>query len=162
MHCLDALTPPKKGEQYINSGNVKRSTSSSSVPVSVLNFPLESANSILEGVREGCSHVVISNNYIFLSVTKGYLKSLGNSECSPQTFLENSGSLDKLLIIIKNEDIAAHVHKVRSVFFHLFLFWRSVNKHQKHKWHFFTSDLFICWQYLYVLFNYPQCKGFIH
>ncbi|XP_037628313.1 protein TASOR isoform X2 [Sebastes umbrosus] len=43
---------------------------------------------------------------------KGYLKSLGNSECSPQTFLENSGSLDKLLIIIQNEDIAAHVHKI--------------------------------------------------
>ncbi len=49
-----------------------------------------------------------------LSVTKEYLKSLGNSECSPQTFLENSGSLDKLLIIIQNEDIAAHVHKVWS------------------------------------------------
>lgn len=43
-----------------------------------------------------------------------YLKSLGNSECSPQTFLENSSNLDKLLIIIQNEDIAAHVHKVES------------------------------------------------
>ncbi|XP_041655326.1 protein TASOR isoform X2 [Cheilinus undulatus] len=43
---------------------------------------------------------------------KEYLKSLGNSECSPQAFLENSGSLDKLLIIIQNEDIAAHVHKI--------------------------------------------------
>uniref|UniRef100_A0A3P8X4P3 Uncharacterized protein n=1 Tax=Cynoglossus semilaevis TaxID=244447 RepID=A0A3P8X4P3_CYNSE len=43
---------------------------------------------------------------------KGYLNSLGNSECRPQTFLENSGSLDKLLIIIRNEDIAAHVHKI--------------------------------------------------
>ncbi|XP_011475529.1 protein TASOR isoform X2 [Oryzias latipes] len=43
---------------------------------------------------------------------KEYLKSLGNRECSPQMFLENSGSLDKLLIIIRNEDIAAHVHKI--------------------------------------------------
>ncbi|XP_034028531.1 protein TASOR isoform X2 [Thalassophryne amazonica] len=43
---------------------------------------------------------------------KEYLISLGNRECSPQTFLENSGSLDKLLIIIQNEDIAAHVHKI--------------------------------------------------
>ncbi|XP_078144495.1 protein TASOR isoform X2 [Centroberyx gerrardi] len=43
---------------------------------------------------------------------KGYLISLGNSECNPQTFLENSSSLDKLLIIIQNEDIAAHVHKI--------------------------------------------------
>ncbi|CAL1605649.1 unnamed protein product [Knipowitschia caucasica] len=43
---------------------------------------------------------------------KEYLISLGNSESSPQTFLENSGSLDKLLIIIQNEHIAAHVHKI--------------------------------------------------
>lgn len=43
---------------------------------------------------------------------KDYLISLGNSECSPQAFLENSGSLDKLLIIIQNEHIAAHVHKI--------------------------------------------------
>ncbi|CAL8325414.1 unnamed protein product [Merluccius merluccius] len=43
---------------------------------------------------------------------KEYLISLGNRECSPQTFLENSSSLDKLLIIIQNEDIAAHVHKI--------------------------------------------------
>uniref|UniRef100_A0A1A8FEN9 Family with sequence similarity 208, member Ab n=1 Tax=Nothobranchius korthausae TaxID=1143690 RepID=A0A1A8FEN9_9TELE len=43
---------------------------------------------------------------------KEYLKSLGNSECSPQTFLENSSRMDKLLIIIRNEDIAAHVHKI--------------------------------------------------
>uniref|UniRef100_A0A1A8HRF4 Family with sequence similarity 208, member Ab n=1 Tax=Nothobranchius kuhntae TaxID=321403 RepID=A0A1A8HRF4_NOTKU len=43
---------------------------------------------------------------------KEYLKSLGNSECSPQTFLENSSRMDKLLIIIRNEDIATHVHKI--------------------------------------------------
>lgn len=58
----------------------------------------------------------------FRFVTKEYLKSLGNSECTPQTFLENSSSLDKLLIIIKNEDIAAHVHKVKGpLFFFFFL-----------------------------------------
>nr|XP_057908682.1 protein TASOR [Doryrhamphus excisus] len=43
---------------------------------------------------------------------KEYLKSLGNSECSPGMFLENNSSLDKLLIIIQNEHIAAHVHKI--------------------------------------------------
>ncbi|XP_077464136.1 protein TASOR isoform X2 [Stigmatopora argus] len=43
---------------------------------------------------------------------KEYLKSLGNSECSPQLFLENNSSLDKLLIIIQNEHIAGHVHKI--------------------------------------------------
>ncbi|KAL1021572.1 hypothetical protein UPYG_G00015030 [Umbra pygmaea] len=43
---------------------------------------------------------------------KEYLMSLGNTECKPQTFLENNSSLDKLLIIIPNEDISAHVNKI--------------------------------------------------
>uniref|UniRef100_A0AAY4EFM9 DUF3715 domain-containing protein n=1 Tax=Denticeps clupeoides TaxID=299321 RepID=A0AAY4EFM9_9TELE len=43
---------------------------------------------------------------------KGYLKSLGNTECNPQSFLENSNSMDKFLVIIQNEYIAAHVHKI--------------------------------------------------
>ncbi|KAG7478149.1 hypothetical protein MATL_G00077410 [Megalops atlanticus] len=43
---------------------------------------------------------------------KEYLMRLGNVECNPQTFLESKNNLDKLLIIIQNEDIAAHVHKI--------------------------------------------------
>lgn len=65
---------------------------------------------------KGHTRLSVANNYLFPCVTKEYLKSLGNSECSPQTFLENSSSLDKLLIIIRNEDIAAHVHKVTGPF----------------------------------------------
>lgn len=65
---------------------------------------------------KGHTQLSVANNYLFRFVTKEYLKSLGNSECSPQTFLENSSSLDKLLIIIRNEDIAAHVHKVMGPF----------------------------------------------
>lgn len=65
---------------------------------------------------KGHTQLSVANNHLFPVVTKEYLKSLGNSECSPQTFLENSSSLDKLLIIIRNEDIAAHVHKVTGAF----------------------------------------------
>ncbi|KAJ8361018.1 hypothetical protein SKAU_G00175430 [Synaphobranchus kaupii] len=43
---------------------------------------------------------------------KEYLIRLGNVECNPQAFLESKNNLDKLLIIIQNEDIAAHVHKI--------------------------------------------------
>ncbi|MBN3302078.1 TASOR protein, partial [Amia calva] len=43
---------------------------------------------------------------------KEYLMRLGNAECDPQSFLESKNNLDKLLIIIQNEDIAAHVHKI--------------------------------------------------
>ncbi|XP_072136515.1 protein TASOR isoform X1 [Mobula birostris] len=44
---------------------------------------------------------------------KGYLTGLGNKECHPEEFLKRkAGSVDKLLIIIQNEDIASHIHKV--------------------------------------------------
>ncbi|KAK3512544.1 hypothetical protein QTP70_015631, partial [Hemibagrus guttatus] len=43
---------------------------------------------------------------------KDYLTRLGNPECNPQTFLEKKDSQDKLLIVIQNIDIAAHIHKI--------------------------------------------------
>uniref|UniRef100_A0A671QGG0 Protein TASOR-like n=1 Tax=Sinocyclocheilus anshuiensis TaxID=1608454 RepID=A0A671QGG0_9TELE len=42
---------------------------------------------------------------------KEYLRSLGNIDCNPQNYLE-SKSQQKFMIIIQNEDIAAHVHKI--------------------------------------------------
>lgn len=41
-----------------------------------------------------------------------YLTKLGNTECHPDQFLERRSTLDKLLIIIQNEDIADFIHKV--------------------------------------------------
>ena len=79
-------------------------------------FSVSVSQSVFVRVREEDTFICLSLTITpLLSITKEYLKSLGNSECSPQTFLENSGSLDKLLIIIQNEDIAAHVHKVRGI-----------------------------------------------
>ncbi|XP_031218479.1 protein TASOR isoform X2 [Mastomys coucha] len=43
---------------------------------------------------------------------KEYLIKLGNTECHPDQFLERRSNLDKLLIIIQNEDIAGFIHKV--------------------------------------------------
>lgn len=43
---------------------------------------------------------------------KEYLTKLGNTECHPDQFLERRSNLDKLLIIIQNEDIAGFIHKV--------------------------------------------------
>ncbi|XP_066527502.1 protein TASOR [Hoplias malabaricus] len=42
---------------------------------------------------------------------KGYLESLGNIECNPPNYLENNCQ-QKFMVIIKNEDIASHVHKI--------------------------------------------------
>ncbi|XP_018593111.2 protein TASOR-like isoform X1 [Scleropages formosus] len=46
------------------------------------------------------------------SEIKDYLIQLGNAECKPHVFLESKNSLDKLLIIIQNKDIAAHIHTI--------------------------------------------------
>lgn len=46
------------------------------------------------------------------SLQQEYLIKLGNTECHPEQFLERRSKLDKLLIIIQNEDIAGFIHKV--------------------------------------------------
>uniref|UniRef100_F7EYQ5 Transcription activation suppressor n=1 Tax=Ornithorhynchus anatinus TaxID=9258 RepID=F7EYQ5_ORNAN len=43
---------------------------------------------------------------------KEYLTKLGNTECHPEQFLGGRSALDKLLIIIQNEDIASFIHKI--------------------------------------------------
>ncbi|NWX24737.1 TASOR protein, partial [Aegotheles bennettii] len=43
---------------------------------------------------------------------KEYLTKLGNTECHPEQFLKRRADVDKLLIIIQNEDIANLIHKI--------------------------------------------------
>lgn len=116
--CSCTLHRHTQVKKQIYCGNVKGYTGSSlslCVPCQCSALSVSVSQSLLVRVREKDTIICLSQTITsFLSVTKEYLKSLGNSECSPQTFLENSSSLDKLLIIIQNEDIAAHVHKVRS------------------------------------------------
>ncbi|XP_032996838.1 protein TASOR [Lacerta agilis] len=43
---------------------------------------------------------------------KAYLTKLGNTECHPRQFLRGRTDVDKLLIIIQNEDIHSIIHKI--------------------------------------------------
>uniref|UniRef100_A0A670I3P0 Transcription activation suppressor n=1 Tax=Podarcis muralis TaxID=64176 RepID=A0A670I3P0_PODMU len=43
---------------------------------------------------------------------KAYLTKLGNTECHPEQFLRGRTDVDKLLIIIQNEDIHSIIHKI--------------------------------------------------
>ncbi|XP_015265532.1 PREDICTED: protein TASOR isoform X2 [Gekko japonicus] len=43
---------------------------------------------------------------------KEYLIKLGNTECHPEQFIRRRADMDKLLIIIQNEDIASQIHKI--------------------------------------------------
>uniref|UniRef100_A0A8B9JPC5 Transcription activation suppressor a n=1 Tax=Astyanax mexicanus TaxID=7994 RepID=A0A8B9JPC5_ASTMX len=70
---------------------------------------------IIEGVQKNTVHFYTHSAEEESDVCweiKEYLKRLGNSECDPQTFIEKKDNQDKLLIIIQNIDIAAHVHKI--------------------------------------------------
>ncbi|XP_068452041.1 protein TASOR isoform X2 [Clinocottus analis] len=46
---------------------------------------------------------------------KDYLLKLGNTEQSPVAFLNQENSADRLLVIIKNKDIAGHIHTIPSL-----------------------------------------------
>ncbi|KAJ8257941.1 hypothetical protein GJAV_G00191400 [Gymnothorax javanicus] len=43
---------------------------------------------------------------------KECLKHMGKEECHPQAFLQRPSSMDRFLVVIENQDIAAHLHKV--------------------------------------------------
>ncbi|XP_074493745.1 protein TASOR isoform X2 [Sebastes fasciatus] len=43
---------------------------------------------------------------------KEYLLKQGNAEQNPEAFLNQENSTDRLLVIIKNKDIAGHIHKI--------------------------------------------------
>ncbi|KAJ8264798.1 hypothetical protein COCON_G00138970 [Conger conger] len=43
---------------------------------------------------------------------KEYLRALGKEECDPEAFLQRPGGTDRLLVVIENQDIATHLHKV--------------------------------------------------
>lgn len=45
-------------------------------------------------------------------VLQEYLLKLGNVQQSPVDFLDNENSENVLLVIIKNEDAAGHIHEV--------------------------------------------------
>lgn len=63
-------------------------------------------------------------------------------ECNPQSFLDNNNSLDKFLVIIQNEDIAMHVHKVT------LLSQEEGSAHQNISQTLIaTARTGICWQY---------------
>ncbi|KAG8440054.1 hypothetical protein GDO86_006012 [Hymenochirus boettgeri] len=48
----------------------------------------------------------------FFSLTKDMLVQAGNTEAEPQQFCSNHQASDKMLVIIRNEDISCHIHKI--------------------------------------------------
>lgn len=59
--------------------------------------------------------------FVCIIVSQEYLLKLGNVHRSPVDFLNQENSADSgFLVIIKNKDIAGHIHKVFTTFFTCF------------------------------------------
>uniref|UniRef100_A0A8C3L513 Transcription activation suppressor n=1 Tax=Chrysolophus pictus TaxID=9089 RepID=A0A8C3L513_CHRPC len=74
-------------------------------------------NSLVEIIKDVQKNIVKfyiheEEESILCKEIKEYLTKLGNTECHPEQFLKRRAALDKLLIIIQNEDIANLIHKV--------------------------------------------------
>uniref|UniRef100_A0A8C6YAP8 Transcription activation suppressor n=1 Tax=Naja naja TaxID=35670 RepID=A0A8C6YAP8_NAJNA len=69
---------------------------------------------IIEDVRKNTLKFYIHEEQesLLCKEIKEYLTKLGNTECHPEQFLRRRGELDKLLVIIQNEDIAHLIHKI--------------------------------------------------
>ncbi|XP_058021570.1 protein TASOR isoform X4 [Ahaetulla prasina] len=69
---------------------------------------------IIEDVRKNTVKFYIHEEQesLLCKEIKEYLAKLGNTECHPEQFLRRRAELDKLLVIIQNEDIAHLIHKI--------------------------------------------------
>ncbi|KAJ7998908.1 hypothetical protein DPEC_G00209850, partial [Dallia pectoralis] len=68
---------------------------------------------IIKDVRKNSVQFYIhTQDSEFSHYIKEYLQRMGNIECSPFSFLEKNNRNDKLMVLIRNKDIAANVHKV--------------------------------------------------
>ncbi|XP_070594586.1 protein TASOR isoform X3 [Erythrolamprus reginae] len=69
---------------------------------------------IIEDVRKNTVKFYIHEEQesLLCKEIKEYLTKLGNTECHPEQFLRRRAKLDKLLVIIQNEDIAHLIHKI--------------------------------------------------
>ncbi|KAL0978818.1 hypothetical protein UPYG_G00176120 [Umbra pygmaea] len=70
---------------------------------------------IIKDVRRNAAQFYIhtqDSDWEFSHYIKEYLQRMGNIERSPVSFLEKETRNDKLMVLIQNKDIAAHVHKI--------------------------------------------------
>ncbi|NWR49843.1 TASOR protein, partial [Regulus satrapa] len=110
----DLIEAPEKTQK--SPGNVNISTQPafsdliSQLQPELLNRVFE----IMQGVTKNTVKFYIheEEESVLCREIKEYLRRLGNTECHPEQFLKGRDYLDKLLIIIQNEDIANLIHKI--------------------------------------------------
>ncbi|NXB67447.1 TASOR protein, partial [Struthidea cinerea] len=110
----DLTEPPEKTQKSPENLNISTQPALSDF---ISQLKPEVFNSLVEIIKDVQKNTVKfyiheEEESVLCREIKEYLRKLGNTECHPEQFLKRRADLDKLLIIIQNEDIANLIHKI--------------------------------------------------
>ncbi|XP_075289179.1 protein TASOR isoform X4 [Opisthocomus hoazin] len=110
----DLMEPPEKIQKSPENLNISTQPALSDFISQLKPEVFNSLVKIIKDVQKNTVKFYIheEEESILCKEIKEYLTKLGNTECHPEQFLKRRAALDKLLIIIQNEDIANLIHKI--------------------------------------------------
>ncbi|XP_063204361.1 protein TASOR isoform X3 [Chroicocephalus ridibundus] len=110
----DLMEPPEKTQKSPENLNISTQPALSDFISQLKPEVFNSLVKIIKDVQKNTVKFYIheEEESILCKEIKEYLTKLGNTECHPEQFLKRRAALDKLLIIIQNEDIANLIHKI--------------------------------------------------
>ncbi|NWH90928.1 TASOR protein, partial [Aegithalos caudatus] len=110
----DLLEPPESTQEFSENLNIPTQPAFSHLINQINPEVFSSLFEIMKGVKKNAVKFYIheEEESVLCREIKEYLRNLGNRECHPEHFILQRDDLDKLLIIIQNEDIANLIHKI--------------------------------------------------
>ncbi|NXQ34026.1 TASOR protein, partial [Alaudala cheleensis] len=110
----DLVEPPEKTQKSPENLNISTQPAFSDFINQLKPEVFNSLVNIMKAVEKNTVKFYIheEEESVLCREIKEYLRKLGNTECHPEQFLKRRADLDKLLIIIQNEDIANHIHTI--------------------------------------------------
>ncbi|XP_056194595.1 protein TASOR isoform X2 [Falco biarmicus] len=110
----DLMEPPEKTQKSPENANISTQPVLSDFISQLKPEVFNSLVKIIKDVQKNTVKFYIheEEESILCKEIKEYLTKLGNTECHPEEFLKRRAAVDKLLIIIQNEDIANLIHKI--------------------------------------------------
>ncbi|NXB31597.1 TASOR protein, partial [Eulacestoma nigropectus] len=110
----DLMEPPEKTQKSPENLNISTQPAFSDFISQLKPEVVNSLVKIIKDVQKNTVKFYIheEEESVLCREIKEYLRKLGNTECHPEQFLKRRADVDKLLIIIQNEDIANLIHKI--------------------------------------------------
>ncbi|NWW54214.1 TASOR protein, partial [Pedionomus torquatus] len=110
----ELMEPPEKTQKSPDNLNISTQPAFSDFISQLKPEVFNSLVKIIKDVQKNTVKFYIheEEESVLCKEIKEYLTKLGNTECHPEQFLKRRAALDKLLIIIQNEDIANLIHKI--------------------------------------------------